>query len=80
MVSIRFPLQDPLPQLSAFDQASRPDRVYFEQIPDGYREELLQGPGMAQPGKKIIYLNEEERFWQKPEMQRVADPGLEDLR
>ena len=68
------------PQLSAFDQASRPDRVYFELIPDGYREELLQGPGMTQPGKKIIYLNEEERFWQKPEMQRAADPGPEDLR
>jgi hypothetical protein len=54
------------PQLSAFDQASLPDRVYYELIPDGYREELLQAPGMTQSGKKIIYLNDEQRFWQKP--------------
>jgi hypothetical protein len=54
------------PQDSLFDQASKPDKVYFELIPDGYREELLQGPKLDAKGKKIFYINDEGMFWQKP--------------
>jgi hypothetical protein len=57
------------PQNSIFDQASKPDRVYFELIPDGYRGELLQEPKITETGKKIIYLNDEGLFWQKPARQ-----------
>jgi len=54
------------PAVSAFDQASKPDRVYFELIPDGYRGELLHGPVMTETGKQIICINDEDLFWQKP--------------
>jgi hypothetical protein len=54
------------PQNSLFNQAAQPNRVYFELIPDGYREELLQGPKVTATGKKIIYINNEDLFWQKP--------------
>lgn len=54
------------PQNSMFDQQSKPDRVYFELIPDGYREELLQEPQMTKKGKKIVYINDEYLFWQRP--------------
>ena len=53
------------PQISMFDQRSKPNKVYFELLPDGYREELLQEPEMTERGK-IIYLNDEGLFWQKP--------------
>jgi len=53
------------PQISMFDQRSKPDKVYFELIPDGYREELLQEPKITKRGK-IIYLNDEGLFWQNP--------------
>ena len=59
------------PQNSMFDQQSKPDRVYFELIPDGYREELLQESQMPRKGKKIIYINDEYLFWQKP-----SEPAL----
>jgi hypothetical protein len=29
------------PQVSMFDQRSKPNKLYFESLPDGYREELL---------------------------------------
>jgi hypothetical protein len=54
------------PQVSMFNQRSKPDRVYFELLPDGYHEELLQGSKMTERGK-IVYLNDENLFWQKPE-------------
>lgn len=54
------------PENSLFNQASQPNRVYFELIPDGYRGELLQGPKVTETGKKIIYINNEDLFWQKP--------------
>jgi hypothetical protein len=57
------------PQNSIFDQASKPERVYFELIPDGYREELLQAPKITGTGKKIIFINDEGLFWQKPARQ-----------
>ncbi len=53
------------PQASTFNQRSMPDRVYFELLPDGYREELLQKPMVTERGK-TIYINDEELFWQRP--------------
>ena len=54
------------PQISMFDQASIPNRMYFELIPDAYREELLQEPKITKTGKKIVFVNDEGLFWQKP--------------
>jgi hypothetical protein len=53
-------------QNSLFDQESKPNRIYFELIPDGYREELLQEPKITKRGNKIVYVNDEGLFWQKP--------------
>lgn len=53
------------PQASKFNQRSMSDKVYFELLPDGYREELLLEPHMTDRGK-IVYINDEELFWQKP--------------
>ncbi len=55
------------PQRSIFNQAAQSERVYFELIPDGYREELLlRPPELTKSGKRIVYLNDEDLFWQKP--------------
>jgi len=54
------------PQTSMFDQYSKPNRAYFELIPDRYREELLQEPKMTKTGNKIFFINDEGLFWQKP--------------
>jgi hypothetical protein len=54
------------PQRSLFNQAAQPGRVYFELIPDGYREELLQEPTITDSGKIIVYTNDEDLFWQQP--------------
>ncbi len=54
------------PRNSMFDQDSKPIRVYFELIPDGYREEFLQESKMTKRGKKIFFMNDEGLFWQKP--------------
>ncbi len=53
------------PQISMFDQRSKPNKVYFELLPDGYHEELLQASKMTERGK-IVYINDEDLFWQKP--------------
>lgn len=53
------------PQASRFNQRSMPDKVYFELLPDGYREELLQESQMTERGK-TVYINDEELFWQRP--------------
>jgi hypothetical protein len=53
-------------QVSMFDQRSRPNRVYFQLIPDGYREELLQKSKIDERGNKFVYINDEGLFWQKP--------------
>lgn len=53
------------PQVSMFDQRSQPNQVYFELIPDRYREELLQEPRITKRGK-IVSINDEGLFWQKP--------------
>ena len=52
-------------QMSMFNQRSNPDKVYFELMPDGYREELLNTSEMAKRGK-ITYINDEQLFWQVP--------------
>jgi len=62
------------PRDSLFAQASKPDRVYFELIPDGYREELLRAPKIAPEGKKTFYLNDEALFWQKPAAKSMLRP------
>ncbi len=54
------------PQVSAFNQRSRPDRLYFELIPDGYRPELLRAPDTTKSGRRIVFINDEGLFWQKP--------------
>jgi len=54
------------PQRSLFNQASEPNRVMVELIPDGYREELLQEPRTDERGRKIISINDEGLFWQRP--------------
>ncbi len=60
------------PQVSRFNQRSMPDKVYFELLPDGYREELLRESGATKRGK-VVYVNDEELFWQKP----VRPPNLD---
>jgi len=52
-------------QTSMFNQHSNPDKVYFELVPDGYREEFLNTSEMTK-GRKIIYINDEQLFWQAP--------------
>lgn len=54
------------PQRSAFNQRAEPDRVYFELVPDGYRDDLLGTAKATDDGKKILYLNDEDLFWQRP--------------
>lgn len=54
------------PQRSLFNQAAEPERVFYELIPDGYREELLQRPKTTENGRKIVYINDEALFWQAP--------------
>ncbi len=54
------------PRRSIFNQATESERVYFELIPDGYRQELLQAPELTKSGKRIVYLNDEGLFWQSP--------------
>ncbi|MCA9732970.1 MAG: hypothetical protein H6696_00610 [Deferribacteres bacterium] len=52
-------------QESIFNQRSKPDKVYFELIPDGYQKELLNTSKMTERGK-IIYINDDHLFWQAP--------------
>lgn len=54
------------PQRSCFNQAAQPNRVFFELLPDGYRQELLKKPEITETGRTIIYINDEDLFWQKP--------------
>ena len=54
------------PQNSLFNLAAVPNRVYFQLVPDGYREELLGAPGITSRGKKVVFLNDEGLFWRKP--------------
>ncbi len=54
------------PQRSLFNQAAEPNRVYFELIPDGYSDELLQQPKITEDGRRTFYLNDEGLFWQDP--------------
>jgi hypothetical protein len=54
------------PQRSVFNLASEPNRVMVELLPDGYREELLREPRVTETGRKIIVINDEHLFWQRP--------------
>jgi len=55
------------PQISAFGQETRREnRVFFELIPDGFREELLTEPEITPRGNKIVYINNAPLFWQQP--------------
>ena len=54
-------------QISEFAQESqRENRIYFELLPDGFREELLAEPEITPRGNKIVYINDELLFWQSP--------------
>jgi hypothetical protein len=53
------------PQVSTFNQRAMPDRVYFELLPDGYRDDLLRTSAMTTSGK-VFYIDDEDLFWQKP--------------
>jgi hypothetical protein len=54
-------------QRSEFDQETiRKDKVYYELIPDGFEEELILEPQTTSRGSKIVYVNDENLFWQKP--------------
>jgi hypothetical protein len=48
-----------------FNQRSNPEKVYVELIPDGYQDELLNKLVMTER-RKIIYINDEQLFWQAP--------------
>lgn len=63
------------PQASMFDLRSRPNKVYFQLIPDGYREELLQGSQMDERGNTHVYINDESLFWQRPAGRQDQEPG-----
>ncbi len=54
------------PKRSTFNQAADSERTYFELMPDGYRQELLREPDVTKSGKTIVYLNDEDLFWQRP--------------
>ena len=54
------------PQNSLFNLAAVPNRAYFQLIPDGYREEQLRTPQITARGKKVVFTNDEDLFWQKP--------------
>jgi hypothetical protein len=62
------------PQRSLFNQASEPNRVMVELIPDGYRGELLQQARIDERGRKIISINDEGLFWQPPSGLSVTSP------
>jgi hypothetical protein len=64
------------PQRSQFNQAAAPLRLYFELIPDGYREALLKESKLIGNGKKVVYLNDEGLFWQKPSEQTRPSPPV----
>ncbi len=54
-------------QISEFGQESqRENRTYYELIPDGFQEELLLQPEITPRGNKIVYINDETLFWQRP--------------
>jgi hypothetical protein len=54
------------PQNSLFNQRAKPNRLHFQLIPDGYREELLQGPKITENGYTVIFMNDEGLFWRRP--------------
>jgi hypothetical protein len=54
-------------QRSEFDQETiRKDKLYYGLIPDSFEEKLLLEPQTTARGNTIIYVNDEELFWQKP--------------
>ncbi len=54
-------------QSSEFSQESQQgQRTYFELVPDGFGEELLTEPEISPRGNKVVYINDESLFWQRP--------------
>lgn len=52
---------------SLFDQQSQRDNlVFYELLPDGFREELLTEPKVTSRGNQTVYINDERLFWQRP--------------
>jgi hypothetical protein len=55
------------PIASEFDRDSQPVREYYELIPDGYRNETLYGTIMTRRNFKILFVADEDAFWQVPQ-------------
>lgn len=54
-------------QVSQFDQEThRENKVFVELLPDGFRPELLGQTEQTKRGSQIIYINDEDLFWQVP--------------
>ncbi len=51
------------PRVSTYGLNNLPGRDYFELIPDGYNEHLLQEPTTTALGNKMFYINDESQFW-----------------
>jgi len=61
------------PIKSMFNQESEPLRVFYELIPDNYREDQLLKSITTLKGKKIFYINHEDIFWQKPSLKNYPN-------
>ena len=44
----------------------RENLVYYELLPDGFREALLSEPKVTPRGNKIVYISDCSLFWQRP--------------
>jgi hypothetical protein len=54
-------------QTSEFGQEThREGRIYYELLPDGFREESLTESEITPRGNQFVYLNDEALFWQSP--------------
>ena len=47
-------------------ETSGSGRTYVELLPDGFQEEKLETPETTARGNSIIYINNEDLFWQAP--------------
>lgn len=55
------------PRISRFNQEMEKNREFYELIPDGYQNEKIHTTKIDKKGKKILFVKNEEDFWQKPE-------------
>ncbi|MFW9852252.1 MAG: hypothetical protein ACFFDS_04885 [Candidatus Thorarchaeota archaeon] len=55
------------PSNSKFNQEMEKNRTFYELIPDGYLDEIVHTTKIDKRGKKLLFVRNEEDFWQKPE-------------